>query len=26
MIVHVFSQPADVQTEEVYIIPNSGGL
>jgi short-subunit dehydrogenase len=26
MILHVYSQPADVQTEEIYIIPNSGGL
>jgi len=26
MILHVYSQPADVQTEEVYIIPSSGGL
>ncbi|NIP39148.1 MAG: SDR family oxidoreductase [Candidatus Dadabacteria bacterium] len=26
MILHVYNQPADVQTEEVYIIPSSGGL
>ncbi len=26
MIVHVYNQPQDVQTEEVYIIPSSGGL
>lgn len=26
MILHVYNQPADVQTEEVYIIPSSGNL
>ncbi len=26
MILHIYNQPADVQTEEVYIIPSSGGL
>jgi NAD(P)-dependent dehydrogenase (short-subunit alcohol dehydrogenase family) len=26
MIIHIYNQPADVQTEEVFIIPNSGGL
>ena len=26
MIVHIYNQPAEVQTEEVFIIPTSGGL